>query len=87
MRASTLHRPDRILACVVALSSSHGEDLQDLNIGWHFVRPRNLVLRYCREGRVSALDLILARVCWRTDALVIDLTWDLLGLADNHSVG
>ena len=33
VRASTLNRPDRILACVVAFSSSHGEDLQDLNNG------------------------------------------------------
>ena len=86
-RASTLNRPDRILACVVAFSSSHGEDLHDLNNGWHFVRPRNLVFRYCREGRVSAFVLILSRVCWRTADLVIDLTWDLPGLADSHSSG
>ena len=36
---------------------------------------------------MSALDLILSRVCWRTADLVMDLTWTLLGLADNHSVG
>ena len=86
-RASTLNRPDRILDCVVAFSSSHGEDLQDLNSGWHFVKPRNLVFRYCREGRVSALVLILSRVCWRTADRVIDLTWDLPNLADSHSEG
>ena len=33
VRASTLKRPDRILACVLAFSSSHGEDLQNLNKG------------------------------------------------------
>ena len=53
-RASTLYLPDKNLAWVVAFSSSHAEDPQVKKMGWHLVRPKYSVLRYCKEGRVSA---------------------------------
>ena len=57
VRASTLYLPDNILACVVAFSTSQGEDPQVVKIGWHFVRPKYSVFTYLREGRQLALVL------------------------------
>ena len=79
--------PDRSLACVVAFSSSHGEDLQDLYSGWHLVKPRNLVCMYCREGRVSALHLSCLSQYSCTAALVAVLTWCLDGTEESQVRG
>ena len=57
LRESTLCLPDSRQSWLVAFSTSQGEDSQDLNMGWHLVRPKNLVLRYCKEWRMSALTI------------------------------
>ena len=77
--ASTLYLPDRRRACVVAFSTSQGEDPHDLNRGWHLVRPKNLVFKYCREERESALVRNLASQYWRTADLAVILTCSLVG--------
>ena len=40
VNASSLYLPESSLACVVAFSTSQGEDLHALNRGWHLVNPR-----------------------------------------------
>ena len=76
---SSLYLPESSLAWVVAFSTSQGDDLHDLNRGWHLVRLKNLVRRYCREGRVSALARSLASQYCRTADLAVVFTCNLVG--------
>ena len=62
--ASSLYLPESSLACVVAFSTSQGDDLHDLNRGWHLVNPRYLVLRYSREESESALVRSFSSQYW-----------------------
>ena len=57
VRNSSLNLSDRSLAWVVAFSTHHGLALQDLNMVWQAVRPRNSVLSYFREESAAAWDL------------------------------
>ena len=85
--ASTRNLPERILAWDVAFSTSQGDEEQVLNSGWHLVKPRNSVLRYCREESVLALTLNLSSQNWRTADLAIVLTWSLVGWEDSQATG
>jgi len=84
---STLYLPDSRRAWVVAFSTSQGEDPQELKMAWHLVRPKNLVLRYCKEWRMSAWALNFSNQNWITAALTIDFTWSLEGWVESHLAG
>ena len=76
---SILYLPERILAWVVAFSTSQGDEPHSLKIGWHLVKPINLVFIYCREMRESAYDLSMSSQYCRTAVLVMDLTCSFVG--------
>ena len=86
-RDSTLYLPERNLACVVAFSISHGDDPQVQKMAWHLVRPKYSVLRYCKEGRVSAWSLSLSNQNCNTADLALLFTRALLGWQLSHSEG
>ena len=54
---SSLYLPDSNCACVVALSTSQGEDPHVQKIGWHLDKPRNLDFIYLSEISPSAFNL------------------------------
>ena len=87
VRNSSLNLPDRSLAWVVAFSTHHGLALQDLNMVWQAVIPRNSVLRYFREERAAAWDLNLFTHYFRTADLHILLTFILVGCEVSHAEG
>ena len=84
---SNLYLPDNNLACVVALSTSHGEDPHVRKRGWDLVRPRKLVLRYLIDERLEASSLSLDSQYCRTAVLAMDLTCSLLGWFVNQVTG
>ena len=77
--ASILYLPERILAWVVAFSTSQGDEPHSLKIGWHLVKPINLVFMYCRDMRESACDLSMASQYCRMAVLEMDLTCSFVG--------
>ena len=71
----------------MAFSVSHGEDPQELNSGWHSVRPRYLVLRWQRESNLSALARSMFSQYSSTAALATFLVWSLDGLSVSQVTG
>ena len=72
---------------MVAFSNSQGEEPHDQYRGWHLVRPRNWVFRYCREDRDSAFSLSLTSQYCSTAALTKDLKCSFLGGESSHVMG